>query len=228
MLLLAVVGALVAGLIVAAIVLRLTVPDLSKAALLASPMLALGSNAAIELPPAIVLLAGMRWTSGASLAYLGFRRLDLRSAAVALAGVVGAILAANVGGALVQATTHQAPHDQEVVRMFLAIKSPWQIAAFAFFAAVLAPAVEELAFRIFLFNAGMRHWGFAAGATISSILFGLAHFDLSNALPLAMVGFVLCLVYYYSRNAYASMIAHGCFNLTTLLALHFFPQMAGT
>lgn len=221
-----VVGALLVGAALAAVAFLIVSPSHSPEALRSSPILAILLNGLLELPLAATLVPALRWTANVPLREIGFAPPGARAIVIALLGVAAAIAAANAGSAIVTAVTHQAPHDQTTVTMFLAIKSPAQILAFGFFAAVFAPIVEELMFRLVLFNAGLRYFGFAVAATGSSLLFGLAHGDPINALPLAMVGFVLCTIYYLSRNAWASMITHGCFNLTTLVALHYFPQMA--
>jgi len=159
---------------------------------------------------------------------LGFVRPDLRAVGIALAGVVAGVAAATVGSDIVSAITHTGEHAQATEQMFLRMQHvPWQVALFAFYAAVFAPVVEETVFRAFAFNAILRYGGFWIAAIPTAILFGLAHGDLYNALPLALVGMVLCGVYYLTRNVVASMITHGAFNLLSLIALLFFPKLAG-
>ena len=67
---------------------------------------------------------------------------------------------------------------------------------FAVFAIVFAPFAEETLFRLFFFNLGLRYGGFWAGAIVSGLLFGIAHGDPYEAIPLALGGIVLCAVYY--------------------------------
>ena len=169
-------------------------------------------------PVAAILIAIPR-AAGLSLAELGFTRPTGRTLVIAAAGVALSIVAVSLSTPIVSALTHSTKHPQEVELMFVGMHEPWKIFAFAFFAAVVAPIAEEVFFRLFLFNIWI-------GAIVSSALFGLAHGDLANALPLACVGAVLCGVYYYSRNAYASMIAHGAFNLVTVVALLYLPKLA--
>ena len=178
------------------------------------------------LVPLVVLIALPR-VARFSLRDLGFVRPNLRAIGIALAGVASAVVLVNMGSALVSALTHTGEHSQQTAQIFMTLHVPWKIGLFAFFAAIFAPFVEETVFRLFAFNVGLRYGGFWVGAIVSSILFGLAHADLYNALPLALVGIVLCGVYYTTRNAYASVIAHGTFNLLTLVVLEFFPKIAG-
>jgi CAAX protease family protein len=120
--------------------------------------------------------------------------------------------------------THAA-HQQQAVEIFRALHDRTAIVVFAFFAVVLAPVAEETIFRVFVFNFGARYGGFWLGAPISAVLFGLAHGDAFAAIPLALGGIVLCVVYYRTRNAFASMISHGLFNGLSLVGLLFAPHL---
>lgn len=81
-----------------------------------------------------------------------------------------------------------------------------------FMGAVLAPASEEMFYRamIYPFLRGVlgRGWGIALGG----LIFGLAHWDLWRALPLAVGGAVLCYVYDKTGSIWVPMVAHGVWN----------------
>ena len=110
--------------------------------------------------------------------------------------------------------------------MLRQLHDPRLLIAFTVFACVLAPFMEETIFRVFLFNAVRRYWGFWPGALISGLCFGIAHGDPLAAIPLALGGVVLAFVYYRTNNAFASMVTHGLFNSYTILALIFTPHLA--
>jgi membrane protease YdiL (CAAX protease family) len=98
---------------------------------------------------------------------------------------------------------------------------------FGFLAVVAAPFVEELTFRGFVFNALLRYTGAVIAGLLSALLFGLAHLDPSSptaVVPLAGGGAVLAWVYYRSGSLVSSMIAHGCFNLLTVVGVLVFHQ----
>ncbi|HAC66329.1 MAG TPA: CPBP family intramembrane metalloprotease domain-containing protein, partial [Cyanothece sp. UBA12306] len=59
-------------------------------------------------------------------------------------------------------------------------------------------------------------WG-AIG--LSSLIFALVHLNLSEVLPLAILGIVLGVVYTRSRNLLASMLVHSLWNSGTLFSL---------
>jgi uncharacterized protein len=173
----------------------------------------------------IVLLALLPWASRLTMRQLGYRVPTPRAV---LAGVLGSLVmavVANGGAALMQKVLHT-NNDQEAVVMLRQLHDPRLLLAFAVFACVLAPLMEETIFRVFLFNAVRRYAGFWGGAIVSGLCFGLAHGDPMAALPLALGGVILAFVYYRTNNAFASMITHGLFNSYTVLALIFAPQLA--
>jgi membrane protease YdiL (CAAX protease family) len=94
-------------------------------------------------------------------------------------------------------------------------------AAFAVLAVVVAPFVEELTFRGFLFNTIRRYAPVWAAAAISGIVFGLSHGSLTAFVPLAGSGIVLAYVYELTGSLPASMLTHALFNAinVALLAL---------
>jgi membrane protease YdiL (CAAX protease family) len=80
---------------------------------------------------------------------------------------------------------------------------------------VVAPICEELLFRGFIFTA-LRSWcGTLPAALITGVLFGGVHFGSAPALdlvPLATLGFGLCLLYRYSGSLYPCIVAHSLNN----------------
>ena len=166
---------------------------------------------------AAVLLALPR-LSKFSLRDLGFRSLSRPALGIAVVGAVVMALVSDGSASLIERLAHTA-HRQESVEIFKHLHDPATIAVFAVTAIVAAPIAEESIFRAFFFNLGLRYGGIWGGTLLSSVLFGLAHGDVYEAIPLALGGAVLCGVYYTSRNAFAPMISHGLFNAFTIFAL---------
>jgi membrane protease YdiL (CAAX protease family) len=110
----------------------------------------------------------------------------------------------------------------------------WQKALFALFAIVVGPVWEEFVFRIFLFNAMRKWWGFWPGAIVSSLCFGLAHAQppftpvmfLALSVPLAVGGIILCSIYTRTGSAWSNMITHASFNGLSLLLITVAPNLA--
>jgi hypothetical protein len=80
---------------------------------------------------------------------------------------------------------------------------------------VVAPICEEFLFRGYIFTA-LRNWrGTLPAALITGLLFGGVHYGSAPTLdlvPLAGLGFGLCLLYRYSGSLYPCMIAHSLNN----------------
>jgi membrane protease YdiL (CAAX protease family) len=173
-----------------------------------------------------VLLIALPRLSKMSFGQLGFEVPKLWQIGVALLGAVAMVIVADGGAQLVETLTHQ-KHEQQVVELFRQILGNKSLAwFFAIFAIVIAPFMEESIFRLFVFNIGLRYGGFWIGSVISGLLFGAAHGDPMVLVPLGLGGMVLCAVYYRTRNAFCSMITHGCFNALTVVALIVAPQYA--
>lgn len=177
----------------------------------------------------VLLLPGLAHTS---LANIGFRRISAQQlGTIVLAAILMFVIVTPLATLIQNALHFKTP--EQAIAMF-SRTSGWQRVLFVFFGAVLAPAFEEAVFRLVLFNAMRKWWGFWPGAIVSSILFGLAHaqppFTLamwaSITLPLAVGGLILCGVYAKTNNAWASPITHGLFNGFSLVLLALFPQLA--
>ncbi len=87
---------------------------------------------------------------------------------------------------------------------------------------VVAPICEELLFRGYIFTA-LRNWhGTWLAAVITGLVFGLVHAGSAPALdlvPLAGLGFGLCLLYRYTGSLYPCMAAHSLNNSLAFASL---------
>lgn len=183
------------------------------------------SQGAIDLGVGLYVLLVVPALAKTSLAGIGFRVPRLRDIGIAIAGAVAMIVVVNGLGTLIEQLAH-GKHQQQAVELFLSIHNPALRALFVGLAVVAAPFGEEMAFRVFVFNA-VRSWGgFWIGAVISGLLFGAAHWDKYAFIPLVFGGMILCGVYRRSGNASMSMITHALFNATSLALLFFAPQTA--
>jgi membrane protease YdiL (CAAX protease family) len=86
--------------------------------------------------------------------------------------------------------------------------------------ALITPIAEEIVFRGLVFTALVQRTPVWVAVTLSSLLFSGFHFDQYSFIPIFAVGAGLALLYYRTRNLWASITAHGTLNLVALW-LHF-------
>jgi hypothetical protein len=95
------------------------------------------------------------------------------------------------------------------------------LAALCLFVIVVigAPIIEEIAYRGLWLRAAERRWGLALGVIVSSIVFGLVHFQPYDTPILIGIGLVLgALAARYGRLGPA-IWAHAAFNFTAFVAI---------
>jgi hypothetical protein len=94
---------------------------------------------------------------------------------------------------------------------------------------VVAPMCEEMLFRGFIFTA-LRNWrGTLPAAVITGLLFGAVHFGSAPALdlvPLAALGFGLCLLYRRTGSLYPCFITHSLNNSIAFAGLEHWSWQA--
>jgi membrane protease YdiL (CAAX protease family) len=87
---------------------------------------------------------------------------------------------------------------------------------------IVAPISEEFLFRGFIFTA-LRNWrGTIPAAVITGLLFGGVHAGsapLLDLVPLAALGFGLCLLYRYTESLYPGIVAHALNNSIAFASL---------
>jgi len=106
---------------------------------------------------------------------------------------------------------------QDLIAIFAQTKSPYVIAGMLIVACVLAPLYEELLFRAGLYRFCRQHLGRTTALILSGALFGAVHANWASFLPLALLGIILALIYETTGDIRAPIIAHGLFNLNTVL-----------
>lgn len=78
--------------------------------------------------------------------------------------------------------------------------------------AVLAPLSEELFYRGMIYPVFRRYLGPVWGAVMAGAIFGLVHWDLWRAIPLAAGGIILCYLYEKTGSIFVTTLAHGTWN----------------
>ena len=194
----------------------------------ASPDIALTLQIAMYLPLAAYVAVVLPPLSHLSLRELGLRTPTGRDLAIALAGIAVMFVVVSSVESAAESITHR--HDTEAaVALMQQLRSPVERLIFVLIAVVLAPIVEELVFRVFLFNALSRYAPIWVAALISGLLFGAVHVSAPGqfatiGLPLAFGGIVLAYVYAMTRCYWANVLTHAGFNAIGVAAVMLFHQ----
>ncbi|HWW00233.1 MAG TPA: type II CAAX endopeptidase family protein [Candidatus Acidoferrum sp.] len=114
---------------------------------------------------------------------------------------------------------HLEPQEQEVVQTLRASSAWLNQASLGIVAIGLAPVVEETFFRGILYPA-LKQTGFPRLALwVSALLFALIHFNVVSFVPLLLLAIMLTLLYEYTGNLLAPIVAHALFNTVNFAVL---------
>jgi uncharacterized protein len=108
--------------------------------------------------------------------------------------------------------------EQTVAQDLGADQGTFGMIAAGFMVICVAPVAEEFFFRGFFYRALRSRWSVLAAAGIDGLLFGVIHYDFSGAdallilPPLAILGFIFCLVYERTGSIYPTIAMHSVNN----------------
>jgi hypothetical protein len=172
---------------------------------------------------AVVIFAARRGAERLGPATLGLRRTRFWPAAGwMLAIYFGVISAEGAWSLIVGGAPSTRGHDVAHPATATALLGLFAIA-------VVAPIVEEVAFRGYLFPALTRWRGPWIGAALTAVLFGVAHagvYPLRFLPALAAFGFGACLLYWFTGSLLPSIALHALNNALVLsVAFHWSWQV---
>jgi uncharacterized protein len=129
-----------------------------------------------------------------------------RSIAAVVLTIVAFLTFTAIWSALVEVST-----KEKLLEQLGAEKSTTLLIASAALTCVIAPISEEILFRGYFF-AALSNWrGWLPAALITGVVFGGVHAGsapIVDLVPLAALGFGLCLLYRYTRSLYPCIAAH--------------------
>ncbi len=181
-------------------------------------------------PLGLFLLAVLPRISRTSLYTLGFRVPTARDVRIGLGGIIAMWLVVTLVGTAIASLSHKHETEQAIA-LLRGLHTPGQKAFFAFIAIALAPMLEEMTFRVFLFNAWTRYVPLTWAAVLSGAIFGIVHAQpmsdyagqlLTVSVSLALGGIILAYVYARTRCYWANVITHAGFNAISVIAVLFF------
>ncbi len=177
-------------------------------------------------PLGIFLIFALPRVAHVSLRELGFRVPTARELGIGAAGTILMWLLVSIVGGIIGVLSHR--HDTETaVALLQQMKSPGEQLFFFAIACVLAPMIEELTFRVFLYNALTRYVSIPVAIGVSGSIFGVVHSAslpqlLTVSIPLAIGGMVLAYVYARTRSYWACVTTHALFNSISVVAIFVF------
>lgn len=111
------------------------------------------------------------------------------------------------------------PQPQEMIAIFARTESPWVFAGLVVMVCILAPISEELMFRGILYRYLRQRFGRLVGLAVTPVLFSLLHFNWASFASLTALATVLALAYEKTGDLRVPIVAHGLFNLNTIVFL---------
>ena len=108
---------------------------------------------------------------------------------------------------------------QDLIDIFATTKSPALLAFMILLATVIAPITEELLFRWGMFRYARTRIPRWLALLLPACLFGALHANLASFAPLVALGVIFSLAYERTGRIGTTIIAHGLFNLNTIVLI---------
>jgi membrane protease YdiL (CAAX protease family) len=97
------------------------------------------------------------------------------------------------------------------------VSSPWWLLLAG---VVIAPVVEEIFFRGFVFSGLRTRYEWKKAAVISSALFALIHLQLTAIIPIFILGYIFAYLYHRSNSIWPAIVMHVSTNAIALGAAY--------
>jgi len=158
--------------------------------------------------------AGTRWFQPLGLAVTRWRDV-LKESAYGLAAAAMVIPLVVLIARVILYAAGKLDYDmprQEMVEVLIDLRGKAGFFFVALQAIVLAPFFEELLFRGWLYQGLRRHMRAGGAATVCAAVFALVHYSIYAALPLFVLGLVLCYLFERTGRLIAPVALHLFFN----------------
>lgn len=154
-----------------------------------------------------------------------FRWRNLGTTAIALAIIYFVAIILQICGCMewIQHISGS-PEQQQVTEDIATTEAPLTLAALLFSAIIVAPVMEEFAFRGFIYNVLRQRAGIIAAAISSSLLFSAVHTSLVQAPVLFIFGCAQCYLYEKSRSIIYPILLHAAFNSASTILIFLAPK----
>ncbi len=109
--------------------------------------------------------------------------------------------------------------EQETVRVYKEASATAIRILIAVSVCVVAPVIEELVFRGYIYASAKRFTDRFFAAAFSSLFFAVVHFNINALLPLFLLALILTLAYELTGSLWAPISIHALFNVSNLVML---------
>jgi uncharacterized protein len=165
----------------------------------------------------ILLIFGWR---NISWKHLGFGKFSVNVVGVGCGLLLGGYALILLHNSILNALGIDTQGDQ-IFEIFSQLKHPiW----FFFVGAIVAPLVEEIFFRGFLFQGFRQAYGWRTALLLSSAMFAAAHLDPVSLIPTFILGCVLAYVFHRSNSLWPGIMFHATINSISLIAVYVISQ----
>ena len=113
----------------------------------------------------------------------------------------------------------------DLVPIFAELSSPWWLLLAGI---VVAPVVEELFFRGFLYAGLAQRYSWRRAAVISSALFALIHLQPLAIPPIFILGYIFAYLYRRSGSIWPAVVMHVATNALGLGAAYLLSRLTGS
>ena len=154
---------------------------------------------------------------------LGFGSFKLSTLAIGCGMLIVSYLIITIHN-LILSSLGMYTQGEEILSLFDTMESPvW----FILVGAVLAPIVEELFFRGFLFQGFRQRYGWVKGLLLSSAIFAAAHLDPAAFIPTFILGSLLAYMYHRTNSVWLGVILHVSINTLGLFMAYVATHLPG-
>lgn len=169
--------------------------------------------------PVVLIFAwrGIHWKS------LGFGKFQWSTVGLGCGLLIASYMIILVHNLILTALGVETQGD-ELSDLFELLDSPFW---FFLVGAVLAPLVEEIFFRGFLFQGLRAKYGWVMGMLVSSAVFAAAHLDPASLVPTFILGNLLAYLYHRSNSVWPGVLLHMAVNTFGLLSVYVLTQFPG-
>ena len=178
---------------------------------------------AIELVYLLPVATVFLWR-GTGWKFIGFRKFKWETLALGCGLLIGSYIIVFLHNALLMAFGIHTQGDM-IINLFGSLDAPgW----FLFVGIIIAPFVEEIFFRGFLFQGFREKMGWVKAALLSSAIFAIFHLDPASLIPTFVLGFTFSYVFHRSNSVLPGMFLHftvNAFGLCFALAATQYPGL---